>query len=170
MVDEEAPDAVPVPHALVPHLNETAILLDIDGTLLDIAPTPRSVVVPPELIVDLSALREKCDGALAVVSGRALEDIDRLFAPLKFAAAGAHGAMVRIDPNGPVSHIQRPIPAALRAEFTALAYRNFADAAAKWLTGEEPFVAKLHPELAPYADYDQLMRLDEWYGRQGDGA
>ncbi len=56
------------------------------------------------------------------------------------------------------------------AEFTALAYRNFADAAAKWLTGEEPFVAKLHPELAPYAEYDQLMRLDEWYGRQGDGA
>ncbi|HLZ79821.1 MAG TPA: double-strand break repair protein AddB [Sphingomonas sp.] len=56
------------------------------------------------------------------------------------------------------------------AEFTALAYRNFAEAAAKWLTGEEPFVAKLHPELAPYADYDQLMRLDEWYGRQGDGA
>ena len=54
------------------------------------------------------------------------------------------------------------------AEFTALAYRNFADAAAKWLTGEEPFVAKLHPELAPYADYDQLMRLDEWYGRQGE--
>lgn len=54
------------------------------------------------------------------------------------------------------------------AEFTALAYHNFANAAAKWLTGEEPFVAKLHPELAPYADYDQLMRLDEWYGRQGN--
>ena len=56
------------------------------------------------------------------------------------------------------------------AEFTALAYCNFSEAAAKWLKGEEAFVAKLHPELAPYADYDQLMRLDEWYGRQGDGA
>ena len=33
--------------------------------------------------------------------------------------------------------------------------------------GEEPFVAKLHPEHAPYGDYDQLMRLDEWYGREG---
>ena len=38
--------------------------------------------------------------------------------------------------------------------------------AAKWLTGAEPFTAKLHPEYAPYGDYDQLMRLDEWYGRE----
>jgi ATP-dependent helicase/nuclease subunit B len=52
------------------------------------------------------------------------------------------------------------------ADFTELARRNFQEAAAKWLTGEEPFVARLHPELAPYGDYDQLMRLDEWYGRQ----
>jgi ATP-dependent helicase/nuclease subunit B len=55
------------------------------------------------------------------------------------------------------------------ADFTALAYHHFEEAAAKWLTGEEPFVARLHPELAPYGDYDQLMRLDEWYGRQGGG-
>ena len=53
------------------------------------------------------------------------------------------------------------------AEFTALAARNFIAAAAKWLTGDEPFTAKLHPEYAPYGDYDQLMRLDEWYGREG---
>lgn len=52
------------------------------------------------------------------------------------------------------------------AEFTTLAARNFIDAAEKWLTGAEPFTAKLHPEYAPYAEYDQLMRLDEWYGRE----
>ena len=40
-----------------------------------------------------------------------------------------------------------------------MAERNFAAAAARWLTGEEPFTAKLHPEYAPYGDYDQLMRL-----------
>ena len=39
-------------------------------------------------------------------------------------------------------------------------------AANMWLTGSEPFTAKLHPEYAPYGDYDQLMRLDEWYGRE----
>ena len=43
--------------------------------------------------------------------------------------------------------------------------RVFAEAAAKWLTGNEPFTAKLVPEYAPYAEYDQLMRRDEWYGR-----
>jgi ATP-dependent helicase/nuclease subunit B len=52
------------------------------------------------------------------------------------------------------------------AEFTAVAARNFLAAAARWLTGDEPFTAKLHPEHAPYGDYDQLMRLDEWYGRE----
>jgi ATP-dependent helicase/nuclease subunit B len=51
------------------------------------------------------------------------------------------------------------------AGFTALAARNFLAAAGKWLTGAEPFTARLHPEYAPYGEYDQLMRLDEWYGR-----
>lgn len=50
-------------------------------------------------------------------------------------------------------------------EFLDRAYRSFADAAAKWLSGTEPFTAKLNPAYAPYGDYDQLMRLEEWYGR-----
>jgi ATP-dependent helicase/nuclease subunit B len=53
------------------------------------------------------------------------------------------------------------------AEFTALAAAHFIAAAEAWLTGPEPFTAKLHPEYAPYGDYDQLMRRDEWYGREG---
>jgi len=53
------------------------------------------------------------------------------------------------------------------ADFTTLAARHFIAAAEKWLTGSEPFTARLHPEYAPYGDYDQLMRLDEWYGREG---
>jgi ATP-dependent helicase/nuclease subunit B len=50
-------------------------------------------------------------------------------------------------------------------EFLDHAFANFRDAAAKWLTGSEPFTAKLNPAYAPYGDYDQLMRLEEWYGR-----
>lgn len=53
------------------------------------------------------------------------------------------------------------------ADFTARAERNLIAAAEAWLTGSEPFTAKLHPEYAPYGEYDQLMRLDEWYGREG---
>jgi ATP-dependent helicase/nuclease subunit B len=52
------------------------------------------------------------------------------------------------------------------AEFLAHAEGHFIGAARKWLTGEEPFVAKLNPAYAPYGDYDQLMRLEEWYGRE----
>jgi ATP-dependent helicase/nuclease subunit B len=51
-------------------------------------------------------------------------------------------------------------------EFLGHAYGNFARAAEKWLTGSEPFTAKLNPAYAPYGDYDQLMRLEEWYGRK----
>lgn len=52
------------------------------------------------------------------------------------------------------------------AEFLAHAERHFRASAEKWLTGEEPFTAKLNPRFAPYGDYDQLMRLEEWYGRE----
>jgi ATP-dependent helicase/nuclease subunit B len=51
-------------------------------------------------------------------------------------------------------------------EFLDRAYHSFAEAAAKWLTGTEPFTAKLNPAYAPYGDYDQLMRVEEWYGRK----
>jgi ATP-dependent helicase/nuclease subunit B len=52
------------------------------------------------------------------------------------------------------------------ADFTSMAARNFIAAAEHWLTGDAAFTAKLHPAYAPYAEYDQLMRLDEWYGRE----
>ena len=51
-------------------------------------------------------------------------------------------------------------------DFLAHARAHFLAAAAKWLTGEEPFTAKLNPAYAPWGDYDQLMRLEEWYGRR----
>ena len=50
-------------------------------------------------------------------------------------------------------------------EFLARSYFAFARATQRWLTGTEPFTAKLNPAYAPYGDYDQLMRLEEWYGR-----
>lgn len=63
------------------------------------------------------------------------------------------------DPNGARDRI-------VTSEFTTVAARNFEGAVRRWLTGDEPFTAKLQPEYAPYGDYDQLMRLDEWYGRE----
>src|SRR6202521_3943497 len=97
--DEQAPDAVPVPHSMVPHLSETAILLDIDGTLLDLAPTPREVWVPPGLSKTLNRLLQRTGGALALVSGRSLNDIDLIFAPDRYPVVGGHGAEMRLDPD-----------------------------------------------------------------------
>src|SRR5437773_2851075 len=95
--DEAAPETVPVPGSLVPHLSETAVLLDIDGTLLDLMPTPREVWVPPDLTRTLNRLYRRTGGALALVSGRSLNDIDLIFAPDQFPAIGGHGAEMRID-------------------------------------------------------------------------
>jgi ATP-dependent helicase/nuclease subunit B len=52
------------------------------------------------------------------------------------------------------------------ADLTSAAYDHFTEAAALWLTGDEPFLAKTHPEYAPYSDYDHLMRYEEWRGRE----
>jgi trehalose 6-phosphate phosphatase len=77
---------------------QVAIFLDIDGTLLDIAPTPHDVRVPPTLRKTLGKLQECTGGALALVSGRSLSDIDLIFSPLKLSAVGGHGAELRIGP------------------------------------------------------------------------
>jgi trehalose 6-phosphate phosphatase len=69
----------------------SALFLDVDGTLLEIAPRPELVRVPdglPSLILRLSAGRE---GALALISGRPLAQLDQLFQPWQGAAAGLHG-------------------------------------------------------------------------------
>jgi len=96
--DDDAPlETVPVPRSLIPHLSETAILLDIDGTLLDLAPTPREVWVPPGLAKTLERLHQRTGGALALVSGRSLNDIDLIFAPKQFPGVGGHGAEMRVS-------------------------------------------------------------------------
>jgi trehalose 6-phosphate phosphatase len=95
-----------------------ALFLDIDGTLIDIAPTPESVMVPESLKLSLVRVREQLAGALAVISGRTLSAIDDLFAPVKFAAAGAHGAEIRLGPNG---EVERYAPILGSADKAALA-------------------------------------------------
>jgi len=70
----------------------SALFLDVDGTLLEIAPRPELVRVPPELPKMLEQLARQRHGALALITGRTLADLDRLFQPWRGAAAGVHGA------------------------------------------------------------------------------
>ena len=92
-------------HSLPAPRPDWALFLDIDGTLIDIAPTPASVVVPPGLGPLLRTLSGRLAGALALVSGRRLSDLDTLFAPLTIAAAGQHGAEIR-DADGTVCRFE----------------------------------------------------------------
>jgi trehalose 6-phosphate phosphatase len=87
-----------VPAALVPE-REIALFLDVDGTLLEIAATPNAVRVPPALRDTLQRAAGHEGGALALISGRAISDLDRLFAPCVFPAAGQHG-LERRDAQG----------------------------------------------------------------------
>lgn len=73
----------------------SAVFLDVDGTLVPYAATPGAVRVDPELIPRLSKLAAKLGGALALLSGRRLENLDELFAPLSLPAAGLHGLQRR---------------------------------------------------------------------------
>jgi trehalose 6-phosphate phosphatase len=86
---------------LPPYLN-TALLLDLDGTLIDIAPTPDSVFVPAGLTDALRTIKVQLDGALAVVTGRMIEVIDRLLGDAPHAVAGEHGGAIRSEPGAPV--------------------------------------------------------------------
>lgn len=68
-----------------------AFFLDVDGTLLHIAETPEGVASDPRLVRLLDNLCRAAGGAVALISGRPIEDIDRLFAPVRLPVAGQHG-------------------------------------------------------------------------------
>jgi trehalose 6-phosphate phosphatase len=146
--DEAAPETVPVPRSLVPHLSETAILLDIDGTLLDLMPTPREVWVPPGLAKTLKRLVERTGGALALVSGRSLNDIDLIFAPDVFAAVGGHGAEMRIelDSDSVAAHAP-PMDKELKRRLAAIAKLS-----PGILLEDKGYSLALHYRLAPQAE------------------
>ena len=97
-----------------------ALLLDVDGTMIDFGPSPREVHVSDGLRDSLARLSGLAGGALALVSGRPIGDLDLLFAPLKLPAIGGHGAEMRVR-GGDVIRSAAPLPDELR--------RNLADAA-----------------------------------------
>jgi len=74
----------------------TAFLFDVDGTLIDLGPSPFEVDVPDSLRATLARLLDLADGALALVSGRPIRDLDTLFEPLHLPAVGGHGAETRL--------------------------------------------------------------------------
>lgn len=93
-----------LPEALDP--SRTAFFLDFDGTLCEIVERPDMVEVLPRTRDALARLARLTDGAVAIISGRGLDDLDRLLAPLELPAAGSHGAEFRLAPGGAVEETE----------------------------------------------------------------
>jgi trehalose 6-phosphate phosphatase len=143
-----SPKAAGTPGALPRRLDQCALLLDIDGTLLDLAPTPREVWVPPGLAETLSGLLARTAGALALVSGRSLNDIDLIFAPEQFPAVGGHGAEMRIstDSESVATHAP-PMDKELKRRLAAIAKLS-----PGILLEDKGYSLALHYRLAPHAE------------------
>ncbi|MCW5715434.1 MAG: trehalose-phosphatase [Bauldia sp.] len=100
-----------------------AFFLDVDGTLIDIAPTPDGVVVPPDLPETLAALAMAVEGAVAIVSGRAIISLDGLLGPSTLVKAGLHGGELRRSDGAMEAMSAPPALELLRPLLTALVDR-----------------------------------------------
>lgn len=106
------------PPAVPPRFSTHALFLDMDGTLLDIAPTPDAVRVAPGLLGDLRVVRDRLGGALAIVTGRPVEQVDALLGDVPHAVAGEHGGAIR---HAPHALAERPVLPAAPPDWLAAA-------------------------------------------------
>ncbi|MGH6920098.1 MAG: trehalose-phosphatase [Geminicoccaceae bacterium] len=146
-VDRELLALMPAPLPAPPPLraDEIALFLDVDGTLVEIEREPGAVHVPERLCRILADLFEVSDGALALVSGRSLEQLDRLFWPLRLCAAGLHGLERRNLRTGVVR--SEPVPAAFAPARASL--ERFARDHAGVLLEDKGLTLALHYRNAP---------------------
>jgi trehalose 6-phosphate phosphatase len=146
-----------------PHeLHRFAILLDVDGTILDIAPTPLEVHVPDSLRETLLRIGRRLDGALALVSGRPLSELDHLFAPLRLPAIGGHGAEMRLASDGEaVASRAAPLNPRFRQHLKAIAARH-----SGIIVEDKDYSVALHYRLAPKEGlalvHDVRRACSEW--------
>lgn len=121
-----------------------ALFLDVDGTLLDIEDHPADVCADQTLVALLERLSKGLDGALSLISGRSVADIDRIFAPARFATAGGHGAELRVHPDDTVSSAKWSLPASILERM-----REFAADSPGLLLEEKRGGISLHYRRAP---------------------
>ncbi|HZH43461.1 MAG TPA: trehalose-phosphatase [Lysobacter sp.] len=144
--------ALPAPPPLT---DGCALFLDVDGSLLEFAPTPDRVQVPTALLGVLERVHRRLGGALALVSGRSLAQLDRLFAPLRLPAAGLHGLELRDAPAPP----RPPQLGTVRERLEAVA-RRFPGA----LVEDKRVALALHWRAAPQAAEALRAAADEAVG------
>ena len=132
--------------ALLASPDGCALFIDIDGTLLGVAPTPDEVHVPAGLVSLLEDVWRGLGGAAAVLTGRRIADADRLFSPLSFIASGVHGTELRGEPSAPILTLAPPIPASV-----VQAMNNISRLAAGILVEQKGCGVAVHYRNAPLA-------------------
>lgn len=142
---------------------ELAFFFDMDGTLAEIKPHPDQVTIPPAVRSLLQKLSSMNNGALALVSGRSMAELDKFATPFRFPLAGVHGAERR-DINGNTHVVTLP------AELMTLLHQALEQALAKMPGTElEPkgMAFALHYRLAP--EYEQqVLQLAQTLVQQHD--
>ncbi|MBV8688353.1 MAG: trehalose-phosphatase [Alphaproteobacteria bacterium] len=134
-------DSLPPPPSIQ---SGDALFLDLDGTLIELADTPDSVRVPDALGELLGRLAHRLEGRVAIVSGRALADVDRHLGRVAVTVAGSHGAELRLRDGGAVA---RPAPPGLEAARAAAA--RLARDDSRLLIEEKPAGVAVHFRAAP---------------------
>ena len=153
--------SLPSPQSI--DLRGAALLLDVDGTLLDIATTPDGVVVPTTLRTSLRDLLDRSGGAVALVSGRTIDTLDRLFAPLNCPAIGGHGAEMRLASDRPVVKRRSPLMGdALRERLHALPSVD-----PRILVEDKLHSIAVHYRLAPKREAELKHRVTEIVANNG---
>ncbi|HEX9432670.1 MAG TPA: trehalose-phosphatase [Burkholderiales bacterium] len=149
-----------------PFRPDFAFFLDIDGTLLEIAATPKAVHMAKDDCKLVAALYDKADGALALVSGRSLAMIDELFSPMRLPAAGQHG-VERRDARGRVHKPSLSDDLLARA---AEPIRAFAQQHAGLVFEHKGYSMALHYRLAPQLASAAHAVVREAARELGDGV
>jgi len=127
-------------------LDGAALFLDFDGTLIELAETPASILVPPDLAPLLERLHDRLAGRLAIVSGRAVDDLESHLPAMSIAISGSHGVEMRLADGRRLPVVVPHDLAAVRA-----AVRAFAAGEAGLLVEDKPAGIALHFRQAPDA-------------------
>ncbi len=147
-----------------PPSGDFALFLDVDGTLIDIAARPDSVVVPGSLVEDLEDLNRRLGGALALVSGRTISNLDALFHPLRLRASGVHGAEFRFEPDQADVVVGAPaIPDLLWRELSGLV-EGFPGAMAE----NKTYSFAVHYRSVPKSRGALVMALEQFIAAHAD--
>lgn len=137
-----------------------ALFLDFDGTLVDIAREPGAIIVASGLADNLAALSQRLGGGLALISGRAIENLEQHCGPLAIACGGSHGAELRAA-NGDVFAPEDPLPIDILRE--AAAWARARDVLAE----PKPHGIAIHTRVKPELEEECALFLEELAGRNG---